>query len=39
MVRLRHIPKQGESITEAGHRFTVEEATDRAIVKLRVEAI
>lgn len=39
MVRLRHIPQQGESITEAGHRFTVEEATDRAIVKLRVEVI
>ena len=37
MARLRHIPKQGESIVEAGFRFTVEEATDRAIVKLRVE--
>lgn len=37
MARLRHIPKQGESIVEAGFRFTVEEATDRSIVKLRVE--
>jgi CBS domain containing-hemolysin-like protein len=37
MARLRHIPKQGESIVESGFRFTVEEATDRAIVKLRVE--
>jgi len=37
MARLRHIPKKGESIVEAGFRFTVEEATDRAIVKLRVE--
>ena len=37
MARLRHIPKEGESIVEAGFRFTVEEATDRAIVKLRVE--
>jgi CBS domain containing-hemolysin-like protein len=37
MARLRHIPKEGESIVESGFRFTVEEATDRAIVKLRVE--
>ncbi|MEA2079076.1 MAG: hemolysin family protein, partial [Pseudomonadota bacterium] len=37
MARLRHIPKQGESIVESGFRFTVEEATDRSIVKLRVE--
>jgi CBS domain containing-hemolysin-like protein len=39
MVRLRHIPQQGESIIEAGFRFTVEEATDRSIVKLRVEPV
>jgi len=37
MARLRHIPKQGESVVESGFRFTVEEATNRAIVKLRVE--
>jgi CBS domain containing-hemolysin-like protein len=37
MARLRHIPKQGESVVESGFRFTVEEATDRSIVKLRVE--
>jgi CBS domain containing-hemolysin-like protein len=37
MARLRHIPQEGESIVESGFRFTVEEATDRAIVKLRVE--
>lgn len=37
MARLRHIPEKGESIVESGYRFTVEEATDRAIVKLRVE--
>ncbi|CCQ74398.1 hemolysin family protein [Magnetospira sp. QH-2] len=36
--RLRHIPKTGESITENGFRFVVEEATERSIVKLRVEA-
>lgn len=39
MVRLRHIPKEGEFIIEAGFRFTVVEATDRSIVKLRVERV
>jgi magnesium and cobalt exporter, CNNM family len=37
MARLRHIPGEGESIVEAGFRFTVTEATDRAVVKLQVE--
>lgn len=37
MARLRHIPREGESITESGFRITVTEATDRAVVKLRVE--
>ena len=37
MARLRHIPVEGESIVEAGFRFTVTEATERAVVKLRVE--
>ena len=37
MTRLRHIPKQGEYIQESGYRFIVEEATERSIVKLRVE--
>ena len=37
MARLRHIPKQGEQIIESGYRFTVEEATDRNIEKIRVE--
>ncbi len=35
--RLRHIPAEGEYIVESGYRFTVVEATPRAIVKLRVE--
>ena len=39
MARLRHIPREGESITESGFRFTVTEATDRAVVKLRVEPL
>ena len=37
MARLRHIPDEGETITESGYRFTVEQATDRVILKLRVE--
>lgn len=37
MARLRHIPKEGEYIVESGYRFTVQEATERTIVKLRVE--
>ena len=37
MARLRHIPREGESITDSGFRFSVTEATDRAVVKLRVE--
>jgi CBS domain containing-hemolysin-like protein len=35
--RLRHIPVAGESVTEAGWRFTVLEANERAVLKLRVE--
>ena len=37
MARLRHIPKEGETIVESGFRFTVTEATERAAVKVRVE--
>ncbi len=37
MARLRHIPRKGEFIQEAGYRFTVEQATERSVVKLRVE--
>ncbi len=35
--RLRHIPAEGEYIVESGYRFTVADATPRAIVRLRVE--
>ncbi|MGD8999911.1 MAG: hemolysin family protein [Granulosicoccaceae bacterium] len=34
---LRHIPVQGESVIQAGYRFTVEEVSDRGIQTLRVE--
>jgi CBS domain containing-hemolysin-like protein len=35
--RLRHIPREGESVMEAGWRFTVIEASERAVLKLRIE--
>ncbi len=37
MARLKRIPREGESITEGGYRITVEQATERSIIKLRVE--
>ncbi len=37
MARLRHIPREGESIVESGFRFTVTEANERVVVKLRAE--
>ncbi len=37
LARLRHIPRKGEFIIEDGYRFTVVEASERSIVKLRVE--
>jgi CBS domain containing-hemolysin-like protein len=37
--RLRHIPVEGESITESGFRFTIMEATERSMVKLKVEPV
>jgi CBS domain containing-hemolysin-like protein len=39
MARLRHIPRKGESIVESGYKLTVEEATERSIIKLRVERL
>ncbi len=39
MARLHHIPKKGEFIEEAGYRFTVEKATERSVVNLRVERL
>ncbi len=37
--RLRRIPKKDESVIDAGWRFIVIEATERAIIKLRVERL
>ncbi|PID43567.1 MAG: hypothetical protein CSB48_05770 [Proteobacteria bacterium] len=39
VARLRHIPKEGESIIESGMKITVIEATERSITRLRVESI
>ena len=37
--RLRHIPKVGDSVEEAGFLFRVEEASDRAALTIRAEPI
>jgi len=37
--RLKHIPGEDESIVEAGYRFTVTQATERSVVKLRAEPV
>ena len=37
--RMRRIPKKDESITDSGWRFTVIDANERAILKLRVERL
>ncbi len=39
MSGLRHIPKAGESVTHNGYRFTVEEASEKSVVSVLVEAI
>ena len=36
---LRHIPLQGESVIQAGYRFSVEEVDDRGMMKLRAERV
>lgn len=39
MNQLGHIPEYGESMTEQGYKFSVEERTDKAILKVKVEAV
>jgi CBS domain containing-hemolysin-like protein len=36
--RLRHLPRQSESVVIGGYRFTVVASTDRLVSKLRVES-
>lgn len=37
--RLRHIPREGDSVVEQGHRITVLEADERSVIKVRVERL
>ena len=37
--RLRHIPKEGDSVEDQDHRFTVMEADARSVIKVRIERI
>ena len=39
VTRLKHIPSQDESVVESGYRFTVDQASDRAIITVKVERI
>ena len=39
MNQLGHIPDYGESMTEQGYKFSVEERTDKSILKLKIEAL
>jgi CBS domain containing-hemolysin-like protein len=39
MMQLGHIPELGEFMVEQGYRFIVEERTDKAIVKLKIESV
>jgi len=37
--RLRHIPKEGDNITEQGYRLSVLEADERTVLKVRAERL
>ena len=39
MAFLGHIPEEGEVVIEQGYKFIIEETTERAVVKLRVETV
>lgn len=39
LAQLKRIPVQDEYLIESGYKFTVDQASDRAIIKLRVERI
>jgi len=39
VARLRHIPKEGESISESGYLFKVHQATERAVQKVKVQRV
>jgi len=37
LARLRHVPKEGEYVVDAGYSFTVTEATEKSAVRVRAE--
>jgi CBS domain containing-hemolysin-like protein len=39
LTHLKHIPSQDEYLEESGYRFTVDQVSERAILRLRVERI
>ncbi|MCP4470986.1 MAG: HlyC/CorC family transporter [Gammaproteobacteria bacterium] len=39
MNQIGHIPDYGESMTEQGYKFSVHKRTDKAILKLKIEAL
>ena len=39
MNELGHIPDYGESMIDQGYKFSVQERTDKAILKLKIESI
>jgi len=39
MNQIGHIPDYGESMTEQGYKFSVHNRTDKAILKLKIEAV
>jgi CBS domain containing-hemolysin-like protein len=39
MNQIGHIPDYGESMTEQGYKFSVHKRTDKAILKLKIEAV
>jgi CBS domain containing-hemolysin-like protein len=39
LMRLGHIPKEGESVTYAGRRLTVVQMDGRRIARIRVETV
>jgi CBS domain containing-hemolysin-like protein len=34
---LRRIPREGDYVIESGYRFTVEEATQKTVIRVRAE--
>ena len=39
MNQLGHIPDYGECVIDQGYKFSVQERTDKAILKLKIESV